>query len=91
MTGTYIVLVQDEDLIGASLTEHLLSAATNNNNLTITSDVTFGDGSVSTAETPRQALPPMGRGKADCMLLAAGRILIAHRYLHSRNYNDIYG
>lgn len=77
--GAYIVIVQDEDLIGVSLTEYLLSQATNNNHISITSDVTPEEGSLSTAEAQRQALPPMGRGKADCMLLAAGRILIAHR------------
>ena len=74
-----MTLVQDEDLIGASLTEPILSQGTNNHHMTITTDVTPDSESVSTADTPRPALPPLGRGKADCMLLVAGRILTAHR------------
>lgn len=82
-----MVIVLDEDLICSSLTQKLLSDTTNNPNTSLTSDsVTEGmGGSVSSASalSGRSSLPPTGRGKPDCMLLAAGRVLVAHRGLLS--------
>jgi hypothetical protein len=92
--GTYSVVVQDEDMIVSSLTESLLHSATNNSKLFLTSDLQQDQGTVTSDTTPSTAaaaaaastlsgqyaaLPSIGRGKADCMLIAAGKILVAHR------------
>jgi hypothetical protein len=82
-----MVLVQDEDLICSSLTQKLLSYTTNNPNVSLTSDSVSGSGSVSSnsgrGPSKRTPLPPTGRGKADCLLIAAGKVLVAHRGLIS--------
>jgi hypothetical protein len=76
-------------MIVSSLTESLLHSATNNSKLLLTSDLNQQDnGTVTTDTTPASAslsttgqyhLPSIGRGKADCILIAAGKILVAHR------------
>lgn len=83
--GTFMVMVQDEDLISASLTQKLLSHTTNNTSVSLSSD-SHSNAAVSepSADTEqRTLLPPTGRGKPDCMLIVAGRILVAHRGLLS--------
>ena len=84
--GTYIVVVQDEDLISASLTQKLLNHTTDSP-VNLTSDSVTQDvsGSVSSSSTgvKRSILPPTGRGKPDCLLIVAGKILAAHRGLIS--------
>jgi hypothetical protein len=83
--GAFMVVVQDEDLISASLTQKLLSHTTNNSSVNLTSDsVTDEAGDSLTSgslTTKRTILPPTGRGKPDCLLIVAGRILVAHRGL----------
>lgn len=84
--GTFMVVVQDEDLISASLTQKLLSQTTNNPVTSLTADsVTDGAGSITSGSTgaKRTILPPTGRGKPDCLLIVAGKILVAHRGLLS--------
>lgn len=87
--GTFMVVVQDEDLISASLTQKLLSHTTNNPVVSLTSDsvtdgVTRSDVSSTgggSSAPKRTILPPTGRGKPDCLLIVAGKILVAHRGL----------
>ena len=72
-------------MIVSSLTEYLLHSATNNSKLSLTSDLNHQDnGTVTTDTTPATLntgpIASIGRGKADCMLIAAGKILVAHRY-----------
>jgi hypothetical protein len=86
--GAFMVAVQDEDLICASLTQKLLRHTTNNPVVSLTADsVTEGGtaGSVASASTAaqRSILAPTGRGKPDCLLIVAGRILVGHRGLLS--------
>lgn len=70
-------------MIVSSLTESLLHSATNNSKLSLTSDLNHLDnGTVTTDTTPATLSGPIasiGRGKADCMLIAAGKVLVAHR------------
>ena len=88
--GAFMVLVQDEDLISASLTQRLLGHTTNNPNLSLTSDSTstslaetssLGESASASVSAKRTILPPTGRGKPDCLLIVAGKILAAHRGL----------
>jgi hypothetical protein len=85
--GTFMVVVQDEDLISASLTQKLLRQTTNNPVVSLTADsLTEGAGSSLTSgstSVKKTILPPTGRGKPDCLLIVAGRILVAHRGLLS--------
>lgn len=79
--GTYMVVVQDEDLICASLTQKLLRHTTNNPVVSLTADSVTEGSTVSASSALRTVLPPTGRGKPDCMLIVAGKVLVAHRGL----------
>ena len=81
-----MVVIQDEDMIVSALTNQLLQQTIHPQKISST-DFKGGDtGSLSTdttttTYTPRSRphLPPLGRGKADCFFIAAGKILVAHR------------
>jgi hypothetical protein len=84
--GTYSIVVQDEDMIVSSLTQNLLQQVTGGGGAEGRGD----NGTISSAGTSSSLLlggatgssGGMGRGKADCLLIAAGRMLMAHRYRH---------
>lgn len=70
-------------MIVSSLTNQLLQQTIHPQKISST-DSKGDSGSISTdttLNTPRLRphLPPIGRGKADCFFIAAGKILVAHR------------
>lgn len=80
-------MLQDEDMIVSSLTDSLLHHDTNNSKLFLTSDIGHENGTIASDNThvTMSGLPQIMRGKADCLLIAAGKVLAAHRYNHSRH------
>lgn len=73
-------------MIVSTLTDKLLHHETNNSKLFLTSDVGHDNSTIisdttnSTTTTAMKGLPSISRGKADCLLIAGGKVLAAHRY-----------
>lgn len=68
-------------MIVSTLTNQLLQQTVHPNKISSSTDT--GSISTDTTFTPRSRshLPPIGRGKPDCFFIAAGKILVAHRYI----------